>query len=119
MRGAFGLGLVFLTAGAALAEPILPGIYDVAGTDLDGSSYTDVMELATDATGACTATYAGDGDNPMLGICLIDGDRLVIGSVMGGHLLGVLRQVGPGRLEGVWRIEGEAGQGHEVHTRRP
>lgn len=124
MRNRFAMaGAVWLwTATLGVAQTVLPGTYDVAGTDSDGTTpYGDVARLTLGDEGQCQLDYGeGQGvmDDILKGICLIDGDRIAASSIDGGHWLGLFRLTGAGQIEGRWRIEGERGEGREILTLR-
>ena len=120
VRGAL-VGLV-LTAGFpsfVLAENGLEGRYTVTGIENDGvNSYQDQAVLTISPEGECELDY-GAAPDVLKGICLIDGEFIAASSVMGGHWLGLFRRQADGSLSGVWRIEGEPGQGTERLVPQP
>lgn len=100
------------------AQSIVSGTYDVAGTDVDGSTYTDWMRITAKSDTDCVIDWERDG-KPMRTLCLISGDALATSFLFDNAIiLLVYRSVGYGRLEGIWKIDGEASAGRETITLR-
>ena len=120
MRNSIRSAIVLAALAAPVAaQDIRPGTYDVQGIENNGKdSYSDVEVLTVTAEGDCRFDF-GSPPDVLEGICVLGEGWFAASSVIAGHWTGLYRVTGEGRLEGTWRIEGEAGLGREVLTLRP
>ena len=94
------------------------GMYDVLGTNLDGSQYKGTAEIkgVTDTT---CEIYWTTGRTTSQGICMRNGPAFSAGYVMGDKVGLVIYQIMEnGTLDGLWTIAGSPGNGTEVLTPR-
>ena len=113
-----GLLLAAGLSSASVAQTVREGTYDVAGTNLDGSSYkgTAVITLTSETT--CSIEWSTGGTTSE-GICMLHDNAFAAGYVLGDAVGLIVYEVkDKGVLDGVWTISGEDGAGTEVLTRR-
>jgi len=104
----------------ALAAPVcaaeIGGVYDIKGTNLDGSAYGGTAEIKVTSDSTCEI-YWTTGGSTSQGICMLDGNALAAAYVMGKAIgLVVYLVQDDGVLDGTWTIAGQNGRGTEVLT---
>ena len=116
------MGRILLLAGVAMAfaSPALAqnigGNYDVAGTNLDGSSYGGTAEIVVTSDTTCEI-YWTTGGSTSQGICMRNGNAFSAGYSMGEAVGLVIYEVmDDGSMEGLWTIAGQSGTGTEKLT---
>lgn len=99
---------------AAAAE--IGGTYGVDGTNLDGSHYAGTAEVVVTSDTTCEI-YWTTGGSTSQGICMLDGNVLAAGYVLGDAIGLVVYMIQEnGTLDGTWTIAGKPGRGTEVLT---
>ena len=113
------LMLAVVIAGLALplaAAEFREGVYNVEGTNLNGSPYngTAAVTLLSDTT--CQIVWK-TGDTESWGHCMKVGDFVSAGYVM-GEAIGIImyRLNEDGSLDGYWTVSGQNGSGTERLT---
>jgi hypothetical protein len=106
---------------AALAAPagaagFHAGMYDVEGTNLDGSPYKGTAEVKVISDTTCQITWT-TGSTSSVGLCMMM-DGVVSAAYQQGDTVGVtMYHVNDdGSLEGAWTIAGQNGSGTEKLT---
>lgn len=114
-RIVFAAALSAILAAPASAQSI-GGEYTVAGTNHDGSKYegTATITLTSDTT--CVIEWK-TGASTSTGICSRNDDAFAAAYVLGNSTGLVIYKVKQdGRLDGLWTLAGEGGNGTEVLT---
>jgi hypothetical protein len=92
------------------------GHYTVAGTNLDGSSYSGTADITVSSNSTCHIVWH-TGDTNSNGICMRVNDMLVAGYVLNGDVGLVAYTIkDDGTLDGVWTIADKDGAGKDVLT---
>ncbi|MCY1664578.1 hypothetical protein [Rhizobium sp. SL86] len=98
----------------AQAQTVEAGLYDVSGTNLDGSKYSGTARIKLTSETTCSIEWK-TGSTESVGICMLHEDAFAAGYVLGDSVGLVIYQVKRGGvLDGVWTISGEDGAGTEV-----
>ena len=107
-------GTIALASGA-WAAPI-GGTYSVESTNLNGSPYTDMVEITAPSDAACEIVWTTTGGSSQ-GVCMRDGNALAAGYRIGDGVGLVIYLIEEnGTLEGHWTVAGQPGAGTEVLT---
>jgi hypothetical protein len=120
-RFVLACALLSVLPGAALvpfraeAQPAA-GIYDMAGTNPNGSPYTGLVLLADRGSGAFQVEWNVSGQR-ISGWAVAQGDALAASYVLDGRIGVVLYRRAGDAWRGVWSVSG-AGAGTETLTRR-
>lgn len=94
------------------------GIYDVAGTGLDGRPYAGTAEISGVGGPNCKIFRTIEGVT-VQGICMRYGPSFAAAYSAGNNIDLVIYQVmDDGSLSGIWTASGQTGSGTEVLTRR-
>lgn len=101
-----------LMAGSASAQSI-GGMYNVEGTNLDGSPYKGTAEITLTSDTTCVIHWVTGGSTSD-GICSRNDDAFAAGYVLGDAIGIVVYKVqGDGTMQGLWTIAGKDGNGTE------
>jgi len=103
-------------AAPALAAGFHEGVYNVQGTNLDGSAYkvTAEVKLLSDTT--CSITWT-TGSTSSVGLCMLMDGVVGVAYQMGNNVGVTMYQVNDdGSLDGTWTIAGQNGNGTEHLT---
>lgn len=112
--GCVTLAILMLGLPAWAAE--VGGHYTVAGTNLDGSSYSGTADITVSSNSTCHIAWH-TGDTNSNGICMRVNDMLVAGYVLNGDVGLVAYTIkDDGTLDGVWTIADKDGAGKDVLT---
>ena len=113
--------LLLATALAFLAVPALAagfheGVYDVDGTNLDGSPYKGTAEVKLLSDTTCQITWT-TGQTSSVGLCMMM-NGVVAAAYRQGDMVGVtMYQLNDdGTLTGSWTVAGQNGSGTEKLT---
>jgi len=113
------LAAVFVSsfATATAAQP-LGGLYDVAGTSLDGTPYSGQAEIILTSDVTCEIVWVTGGQES-LGICMRAGNAFAASYVIEDQVGLIIYQIMPdGTLDGTWTLAGMNSVGTEVLTPR-
>jgi len=106
------LGAASITASAQS----IGGGYTVAGTNLDGTTYSGTAAIVLTSETTCVIKWV-TGSTESEGICMRNGDSFAAGYVSGDVTGLVIYKVLPdGTLDGLWTIANNGGSGTEVLT---
>ncbi len=90
--------------------------YSVAGTNLDGSSYSGTAIVTIESETTCSIRWQ-TGSTTSVGICMRSGDSYAAAYQLGGKVgLVIYKAEGGGSLKGIWTVTGLNGVGTEVLT---
>jgi hypothetical protein len=104
--------IVCCSALPGLAQEI-GGIYDVDGTNFDGSKYGGTAKIVLTSDTTCEI-YWTTGSTTSEGICMRNGIAFAAGYVLGDKTGLVVYEIkDDGTLEGLWTIAGMNGNGAE------
>jgi len=96
--------------GLAAAQQV-GGLYDLEGTNFDGSTYGGTVEIS-DAT---CEIYWTTGPSTSSGICMQNGNAFSAGYVLGDAIgLLIYEVMDDGSLQGIWTVAGQDGTGTEI-----
>jgi hypothetical protein len=102
----------------ATAAQDFGGMYNVQGTNLDGSPYKGTAEIRVISDTTCEI-YWTTGSTTSSGICMRYGPAFSAGYRMGDLVGLVIYQIKDnGTLDGIWTIMGQNGSGTEVLTKQ-
>lgn len=108
----------FVVLAAAQSSP-LEGLYDVSGTNPDGSRYEgDTAEVSIHHGAVYVLWRHGSGTESITGIGLQAGDQVAIAYKLQAQTTIVMQMVDADTLVGEWIMEGVEGRGTERWTRR-
>jgi hypothetical protein len=94
------------------------GVYNVKGTNLNGSPYSGTAEIRVISDTTCEIVWV-TGSTTSQGICMRYGPAFSAGYVMGDLVGLVIYQImDDGTLDGIWTISGQPGSGTEILTRQ-
>lgn len=94
----------------------LPGKYQVAGKNADGSPYSGTAEIVATSETTCRIAWQ-TGSTTSQGICMRNGNSFAASYALGNSIGLVVYQMKPdGTLEGLWTIADQGGVGTEVLT---
>jgi hypothetical protein len=94
------------------------GVYNVQGTNLDGSPYGGTAEIRVISDTTCEI-YWTTGPTTSAGICMRYGPAFAAGYRMNDVIGLVIYQImDDGTLNGTWTISGQNGSGTEVLTKQ-
>lgn len=106
---------LLLMSGAAIAQSI-GGVYQVEGTNFDGSPYSGTAEIKAASDSTCTIVWSTAGQISR-GICMRHGNAFAAGYSLGKAIGLVVYQVmQDGTMQGIWTIAGQSGNGTEILT---
>ena len=116
MRRAFcALALMAALPAAAAAQDI-GGLYNVNGTNFDGSPYKGQAMIKITSNTTCEIVWK-TGSTSSNGFCMRNDDAFAAGYVMGKDIgLIIYKAQDDGVLRGVWTIAGKNGAGTEILT---
>jgi len=103
-----------------ISESGHPGVYKIAGTNPDGSSYKGTLALAKHG-GVTDATWTTGTTAHVPGVCLPapNANELLCAFGLGGRFgLNIYDDPGDGRAEGDFTVAGATKVGHEVIARK-
>ncbi|WP_274628897.1 hypothetical protein [Arvimicrobium flavum] len=107
-----GVGLAM----PAAAQTVREGVYDVKGTNLDGSAYSGTAAITLTSETTCMIEWQTGGTTSQ-GICMLYEDAFSAGYVLGDEVgLVVYKVQADGSLDGAWTITGSDGAGTETLT---
>ncbi len=113
---------LILAAALALATTCLAsaqdvgGLYDVAGTNIDGSAYTGTAEITLLSETTCAISWT-TGETTSDGICMRNGIAFSAAHVQGDTLGLLIYEIhDDGSMEGIWTVSGVDGVGTETLT---
>jgi hypothetical protein len=110
---AFAISICLAVPGVAQAQTI-EGVYDVRGTNFDGSRYEGTAEIAFTGELTCEIIWE-TGATISAGICMRNGDSLAAAYELDGEVGLTIYQILPsGTLDGVWTMVGAQGNGTET-----
>jgi hypothetical protein len=105
--------LASLTSASAAG---LPGKYQVAGKNADGSAYAGTAEIVATSETTCRISWQ-TGSSTSEGICMRNGNSFAASYALGDSIgLVVYQMKSDGTLEGLWTIADQGGVGTEVLT---
>ncbi len=109
-------GSMMLTNAVLAAE--VGGKYTVAGTNLDGSTYSGTAEVTVSSNSTCHVVWHTGSNSNSKGICMRVNDVLVAGYTMKGGAFGLVayKIKDDGVLDGIWTIADQDGAGTDVLT---
>lgn len=108
--------LWLLTSAWGVQAQNVGGVYDVKGTNVDGSPYGGTAEVRITSETTCEI-YWTTGSSTSSGICMRNGPAFSAGYVLGDKIGLVIYQIfDDGHMEGLWTIAGTGGVGTEVLT---
>ena len=101
----------------AFAAEFREGIYNVEGTNLNGSPYDGTAEVTLLSETTCQIHWITGGTESW-GHCMKVGDYVSAGYIMGENTIGVIMYLlqEDGSLDGYWTISGQDGSGTERLT---
>lgn len=107
---------VLLGLSASVQAQEIGGMYQVEGTNLDGSQYTGTARI--DVTSSTTCRIEWDTGTTSRGICMVNQNAFAAAYVFENGTIGlVVYELMPsGTLDGVWTIADTAGAGTETLT---
>lgn len=113
--GLTGLALLLGLATSVGAQEI-GGMYQVEGTNLDGSRYSGTARI--DITSSTTCRIHWDTGTSSSGICMINQNAFAAAYAFENGTIGlvVYELIRDGTLDGVWTIADTAGAGTETLT---
>jgi len=105
-----------LVAKPGFAAEVKAGVYDVKGTNFDGSSYTGTARIKISSNTTCRIVWKTGGTESS-GICMRDEDSFAAAYKLGNSVGLVIYKINDdGSLEGVWTIADKSGAGTETLT---
>ena len=112
VAGAF----ILLVGVASASAQSLPGKYQVAGKNPDGSTYSGTAQIVATSETTCRIVWE-TGASISEGICMRNGNSFAAGYMLGDAIgLVVYKIMADGTLEGLWTIADKGGAGEEVLT---
>lgn len=112
---ASSLVLIGLTV-PVTAQTAIGGVYSVAGTNLNGTTYSGEAKITLTSETTCEIEWV-TGDTTSIGICMRNDDSFSAAYRMGDVIGLVIYKVRPdGSMDGLWTIAGNGGAGTEVLT---
>jgi hypothetical protein len=110
------LAFATLSIGGASAQAPIGGRYNVAGTNLDGTSYIGQADIQVTSETTCRIRWRTGGGSAQDGICMRQGAVFTAAYVFSNGRAGLViyRQQDDGSLVGSWTIAGTNGVGREV-----
>jgi hypothetical protein len=103
-------------AAPAMAAGFHEGVYDVQGTNLDGSAYKGTAEVKLLSDTTCSITWT-TGSTSSVGLCMLMDGVVGVAYRMGDAVGVTMYQVNAdGTLDGTWTIAGQNGNGTEHMT---
>ena len=116
MRRLPAVAFILLCLAASASAQSIGGMYNVEGTNLDGSNYSGAAEIKLTSDTTCTVHWVTGGTTSE-GICSRNGNAFAAAYVLGDVFGLVVYKVGAdGSLDGLWTIAGKDGNGTEVLT---
>lgn len=116
MRKAFLAFMLTAALPAAVAAQDIGGLYNVNGTNFDGSPYGGQAQIKIVSNTTCEIVWK-TGSTTSNGFCMRNDDAFAAGYVMGNDIgLIIYKASADGTLRGVWTIAGKNGAGTEVLT---
>ena len=104
---------LLFVAGSAFAQSI-GGLYDIQGTNFDGSPYGGEARITQTSKVTCEIVWY-TGNVTSSGICMRSGNVFSAGYELDGSIGLVIYDVqGDGSLDGSWTIAGRNGVGYEL-----
>jgi hypothetical protein len=112
------VAIAFAASAFGAAAQDFGGMYNVQGTNLNGSPYAGTAEIRVISDTTCEI-YWTTGGTTSQGICMRYGPAFAAGYTMGNVVGLVIYQImDDGSLNGTWTISGQPGSGTEVLTRQ-
>jgi hypothetical protein len=100
----------------AAAQADIGGRYQVAGTNLNGTTYSGEAEITLTSDTTCEISWT-TGSTTSAGICMRNDDSFSAAYRMGEDVGLVIYKVSDdGAMQGLWTIAGNGGSGTEVLT---
>ncbi|MFN0113189.1 MAG: hypothetical protein ACKVPY_00780 [Paracoccaceae bacterium] len=116
MRAGWFVVVAAVLASAAAYAQNLAGVYDVQGTNPDGSPYSGEARITPTSDTTCIIEWT-TGETTSIGICMRSGDVFAASYVLGSDSGLVVYRMKPDRsLDGVWTVANQPGNGTEVLT---
>ena len=116
MRRAFYAFMLMAALPAAAAAQDIGGLYNVNGTNFDGSPYGGQAQIKITSNTTCEIVWK-TGSTTSNGFCMRNDDAFAAGYVMGNDIgLIIYKAQADGTLRGVWTIAGKNGAGTEILT---
>lgn len=116
MGRAFYAFLLMAALPAAAAAQDIGGLYNVNGTNFDGSPYKGKAMIRITSNTTCEITWK-TGSTSSSGFCMRNDDAFAAGYVMGSDIGLIIYKAAPdGTLRGLWTIAGRNGAGTEILT---
>ena len=107
--------LATLLAGAAQAQTV-GGVYTVAGTNPNGTTYSGTAEITPSSGATCRITWQ-TGSTTSEGLCMLANKALAAFYKLGDDFGLVVYELQPdGALKGYWTIADKDGVGGEILT---
>jgi hypothetical protein len=98
----------------AAAQTDIGGRYEVAGTNLNGTTYSGEAEITLTSDTTCEIKWS-TGATTSAGICMRNDDSFSAAYRMGEEVGLVIYKVSDdGSMQGLWTIAGNGGSGTEV-----
>ncbi len=112
--------LAAASVGAFLAAPAaaqsIGGVYDVVGTNFNGSQYTGTAEIRLTSQTTCVIRWITGGSTSE-GICMRNNDAFAAAYKLGNAVGLIVYKTNPdGSMQGLWTIAGQDGNGTEILT---
>jgi hypothetical protein len=116
MRRAFYAFMLVGALPAVAAAQDIGGLYNVNGTNFDGSPYKGQAMIKITSSTTCEIAWK-TGSTTSNGFCMRNDDAFAAGYVMGKDIgLIIYKATSDGTLRGVWTIAGKNGAGTEILT---
>jgi hypothetical protein len=108
--------LFALVLGGGAAAQEIGGLYDVQGTNFNGSPYSGQAKITITSNTTCEIEWITGGTSSK-GFCMRNSDAFSAAYIMGKDIGLIIYKAKPdGSLEGVWTIRGQNGAGTETLT---
>ena len=110
------IAAISIMAMPALAQTNIGGRYSVAGTNLNGSTYSGEATIRLTSDTTCEIEWV-TGSTTSIGICMRNDDSFSAAYRMEDAVGLIIYKVkADGTMEGLWTIAGDGGAGTEVLT---
>jgi hypothetical protein len=116
MKRAFYAAMLMAALPTVAAAQDIGGLYNVNGTNFDGSPYGGQAQIKITSNTTCEIVWK-TGSTSSNGFCMRNDDAFAAGYVMGKDIGLLIYKAAPdGILRGVWTIAGKNGAGTEILT---
>ena len=116
MKKLLATALFATVLAAPAAAQSIGGVYDVVGTNFNGSQYSGTAEIVLTSQTTCVIRWVTGGSTSE-GICMRNNDAFAAAYKLGNDVGLVVYKVNPdGSMQGLWTIAGQEGNGTEILT---